>query len=63
MTKSELEYKMNEVKDDYIRIQRDLEKLESVGRNTDKHLKILDELEKELAYLRKQYEVHDHQAF
>lgn len=63
MTKNELEYKMNEVKTDYIRIQRDLEKLESVGRNTDIQLKILDDLEKELADLRKQYALLDYQPF
>ncbi|RIW34636.1 hypothetical protein D3H55_08970 [Bacillus salacetis] len=54
MTKSELEYKISEVKSDYIRIQGDLEKLESVGRSTEKSEKRLEELEIELAKLNKQ---------
>ncbi|MCC5800876.1 MULTISPECIES: SE1832 family protein [Rossellomorea] len=56
MTKEELEYKVNEVKLDYIRIQGDLEKLESFGRNTDIQQRKLDELENELSDLRKQLE-------
>ncbi|WP_034762144.1 SE1832 family protein [Rossellomorea vietnamensis] len=56
MTKEELEYKVNEVKLDYIRIQGDLEKLESFGRNTDIQQRKLDELETELSDLRKQLE-------
>ncbi|WP_456274680.1 SE1832 family protein [Bacillus sp. AK031] len=57
MTKKELEYKINEVKSDYIRIQGDLEKLESVGRNTEKSEKRLEALEIELAELNKQLAV------
>jgi uncharacterized coiled-coil DUF342 family protein len=56
MTKEELEYKINEVKLDYIRIQGDLEKLESFGRNTDIQQRKLDELETKLSDLRKQLE-------
>jgi uncharacterized coiled-coil DUF342 family protein len=56
VTKEELEYKVNEVKLDYIRIQGDLEKLESFGRNTDIQQRKLDELETELSDLRKQLE-------
>jgi uncharacterized coiled-coil DUF342 family protein len=59
MTKEELEYKVNEVKLDYIRIQGDLEKLESFGRNTDIQQRKLDELETELSGLRKQLEAID----
>ncbi|KPL60288.1 SE1832 family protein [Rossellomorea vietnamensis] len=59
MTKEELEYKVNEVKLDYIRIQGDLEKLESFGRNTDIQQRKLDELETELSDLRKQLEAVD----
>lgn len=59
MTKEELEYKVNEVKLDYIRIQGDLEKLESFGRNTDIQQRKLDELETELSNLRKQLEAID----
>ncbi|CAN7515075.1 SE1832 family protein [Rossellomorea vietnamensis] len=59
MTKEELEYKVNEVKLDYIRIQGDLEKLESFGRNTDIQQRKLDELETELSDLRKQLEAID----
>ena len=54
MTKKELEYKISEVKADYIRIQGDLEKLESVGRNTEKSERRLVEIENELAQLNKQ---------
>jgi ribosomal protein L29 len=59
MSKEELEYKVNEVKLDYIRIQGDLEKLESFGRNTDIQQRKLDELETELSELRKQLEAID----
>ncbi|MCR8847948.1 SE1832 family protein [Rossellomorea sp. SC111] len=59
MTKEELEYKVNEVKLDYIRIQGDLEKLESFGRNTDIQQRKLDELETELSDLREQLEAID----
>jgi uncharacterized coiled-coil DUF342 family protein len=59
MTKQEFEYKMNEVKLDYIRIQGDLEKLESFGRNTEIQQRKLDELEQELSDLHKQLEAID----
>ncbi|WP_306465459.1 SE1832 family protein [Bacillus sp. NTK074B] len=54
MNKTELEYQINEVKLDYIRIQGDLEKLESFGRNTDIQQRKLDELEQELSRLNKE---------
>ncbi|MBW3112304.1 MULTISPECIES: SE1832 family protein [Bacillaceae] len=59
MTKTELEYKINEVKLDYIRIQGDLEKLETFGRNTDIQQKKLDELEQELSHLNKELDAID----
>ncbi|MDL4842051.1 SE1832 family protein [Aquibacillus rhizosphaerae] len=54
MTKKEIEYKIQEVKSDYIRIQSDLEKLDSVGGNSKNAEKQLQQLEIELADLNKQ---------
>ncbi|WP_198135847.1 SE1832 family protein [Pontibacillus chungwhensis] len=54
MTKRELESQINVVKSDYIRIQGDLEKMESVGGNTEKLEKQLKQLEDELAELNSQ---------
>ncbi|WP_138420238.1 SE1832 family protein [Aquibacillus sediminis] len=54
MSKKEIEDKINEVKSDYIRIQSDLEKLDSVGGNTANAEKQLEQLEEELAELNKQ---------
>lgn len=51
MTKRELENQINVVKSDYIRIQGDLEKMESVGGNTEKLERQLKQLEDELAEL------------
>lgn len=52
MDKNQLEQRMLELKQDYIRIQGDMEKLESVGRNTDKMEQQLIAIEKEIADLR-----------
>ncbi|QSS99699.1 hypothetical protein IMZ31_16790 [Pontibacillus sp. ALD_SL1] len=54
MTKRELEDQINVVKSDYIRIQGDLEKMESVGGNTEKLEKQLKQLEDELSELNNQ---------
>ncbi|MCA1060483.1 hypothetical protein LCL96_16215 [Rossellomorea aquimaris] len=59
MTKSELEYQINEVKLEYIRIQGDLEKLETFGRNTDIQQRKLDELEQELSQLHRKLDAID----
>lgn len=53
-TKKEIEQRMAELKMDYVRIQNDLEKLESVGHRTTKAEKQLAEIEAELNRLRKQ---------
>ncbi|MBM7570529.1 SE1832 family protein [Aquibacillus albus] len=53
MTRKALQDRINEVKSDYIRIQGDLEKLDSVGGNTANAEKQLEELEKELDSLNK----------
>ncbi|WP_062351327.1 SE1832 family protein [Bacillus kwashiorkori] len=52
MTKDEIQQKIAELKSDYVRIQGDLEKLESVGRNVSTAEKQLEEMEKELKMLR-----------
>ncbi|SDK17102.1 SE1832 family protein [Sediminibacillus albus] len=54
MTKQEVENRIAELKSDYIRIQADLEKLDSVGGNTANAEKQLGQMEKELADLNKQ---------
>ncbi|GGD09984.1 SE1832 family protein [Pontibacillus salipaludis] len=56
MTKRELQDQINVVKSDYIRIQGDLEKMESVGGNTEKLERQLIQLEDELAELNNQFE-------
>lgn len=54
MTKKEIENRIAELKSDYIRIQSDLEKLDSVGGNTANAEKQLGEMEVELASLNRQ---------
>ncbi|MDZ5783208.1 SE1832 family protein [Marinococcus luteus] len=48
MTLRELDHKLDMLKSDYVRIQGDLEKLESFGGNTDGIMRELDILEKEM---------------
>lgn len=54
MKKAEIQKKIDELKSDYIRIQGDMEKLESLGKhgNVAYSEKLLEELEKELKILR-----------
>ncbi|MFA8437793.1 SE1832 family protein [Pueribacillus sp. YX66] len=52
--RKEIEQKIAELKMDYIRVQNDLEKLESVGQRTTKAEERLEAIEKELSQLRKQ---------
>lgn len=54
MKKSDIEYQIQELKSDYIRLQNDLEKMESVGGNIAPLERQLEEIEKQLAELRKQ---------
>ncbi len=51
MNKSQIEYKIRELKMDYVRVQGDLEKLESTGQDTLKSEEMLMRLEKKLAQL------------
>lgn len=53
-SKKEIEQRIAELKMDYIRIQNDIEKLESVGHATASAEKRLMAIEKELSELRKQ---------
>ncbi|GEQ05678.1 SE1832 family protein [Staphylococcus gallinarum] len=48
----DLNQKLIELKHDYVRLQGDLEKRESVNQQTDPLLKQLDELEHEIATVR-----------
>jgi len=54
MTKTEIEYRITELKADYVRLQGDLEKIESLGRNVAPTEKLLANIEAELKELRKQ---------
>ncbi|MCP3764013.1 SE1832 family protein [Domibacillus sp. A3M-37] len=54
MNKSQIEYKIRELKMDYIRVQGDIEKLESTGHGTSKAEEMLVEMENELKELNKQ---------
>ncbi len=54
MNKAEIENKIQELKLDYIRLQNDLEKLDSVNGNISPLEKQLAQLERELANLRTQ---------
>lgn len=51
MTKSEIESKIAELKMDYVRIQGDIEKLESTGNGVSKAEELLIRIEKELREL------------
>lgn len=57
MTKKEVEDRITTVKSDYVRIQGDLEKVDSIGGNTLKIEKQLEDLECELAELNDQLAV------
>lgn len=54
MNRNEIERKIEELKSDYIRIQGDMEKLESLGKNGNVAYseKLLEEIELELKQLR-----------
>lgn len=54
MKKAEIQKKIDELKSDYIRIQGDMEKLESLGKHSNVAYseKLLEELEAELKQLR-----------
>lgn len=54
MTKEEIQKRIVELKSDYIRIQGDMEKLESLGKNGNVSYseKLLEEIELELKQLR-----------
>jgi hypothetical protein len=56
MTKQEIEIRIKELKMDYIRIQGDLDKLESAGGNVANAEKQLELLEAELSDLNKALE-------
>jgi ribosomal protein L29 len=53
VSKKELEQEIAQLKMDYIRIQGDLDKMESVGGNVSSLEKMLENMEKEIAQLRK----------
>lgn len=48
----DLEYKLQELKHDYVRVQGDLEKVESTGHNTSKLEGQLLSIEKEIAQVK-----------
>ncbi|WP_240613651.1 SE1832 family protein [Pueribacillus theae] len=54
LTKKEIEQRIAELKMEYIRLQNDLEKLESTGQRTSIQENKLGEIEKELRSLREQ---------
>ncbi len=56
MNKNQIEYQILELKNDYMRIQGDLEKLESVGGSISHAEKRLATIEEELKVLRVQLE-------
>lgn len=45
----DLDYRLLELKNEYVRIQGDLEKLESTGNNTSKMEERLEKIEQEIA--------------
>lgn len=54
MKKSQIEYKIAELKMDYMRVQGDIEKLESTGHGTIKAEELLTAMEIELKVLNEQ---------
>ncbi|WP_193432252.1 SE1832 family protein [Caenibacillus caldisaponilyticus] len=53
MTRKEIEERIAELKADYARLQGDMERLESLGRNVAPTARLLKAIEEELADLRK----------
>lgn len=51
MTEREIETKITELKMEYMRLQDDMERLESFGRSVEKQEEKMTEIEKELRYL------------
>ncbi|HWO74462.1 MAG TPA: SE1832 family protein [Bacillus sp. (in: firmicutes)] len=51
MDKKEIEYQIRELKEEYVRLQNDLEKLESVGGNVGPLERQITEIENELRTL------------
>ncbi|MGD6844874.1 SE1832 family protein [Bacillus infantis] len=56
MKKAEIEYKIKDLKLDYVRLQNDLEKMESVGGNLSPLEKQIQAIEAELKSLYKELE-------
>ncbi|MEH7224208.1 SE1832 family protein [Bacillus sp. JJ1566] len=54
MEKKEIEYKLRELKLDYVRLQNDLEKLDSVNGNIAPLERQIGEIEEEISALSKQ---------
>ncbi|MFB5663842.1 SE1832 family protein [Alteribacillus sp. HJP-4] len=48
MTQTELKEKLDYLKMDYVRLQGDVEKLESIGGNADAAIKQMEEIEEEI---------------
>ncbi|MCG7338280.1 hypothetical protein MHZ36_03150 [Staphylococcus sp. ACRSN] len=56
----DLNQKLIELKHDYVRLQGDLEKRESVNQQTDPLLKQLEEIEQEIATIRSEISQKEH---
>lgn len=52
--RGDIEYAIKEIKMDYIRIQGDIEKLESTGQSVSNAEKMLKQMEDQLKYLNEQ---------
>ncbi|WP_271398387.1 SE1832 family protein [Salinicoccus roseus] len=50
----DLKYRLKELKNEYVQIQGDLEKLESTGNSTSKMEERLSQIEKEIAHTKKE---------
>ncbi|MBE3569509.1 MAG: hypothetical protein IMW92_05100 [Bacillales bacterium] len=55
MKRADIEYAMKEIKNDYIRIQGDMEKLESTGQSVSNAEKMLKQMEDQLKILNEQW--------
>ncbi|TCP31307.1 hypothetical protein EV207_103192 [Scopulibacillus darangshiensis] len=53
MKREEIEQRITDLKADYVRVQSDIEKLQSVGGNAKPTEKVLDNIESELKELRR----------